>query len=339
MFQIKEVVLEEERELLIAFLLKNSLDYDSDIDYSILVYDENKLIATSSLANNVMKCFLVSAEYTMQNIAGLMFTHLVHYLEQKGVSHYFVFTTPANEPVFLSLHMKTIVETMNTVLLEGGEFIDDVLAGLKKEYQVSSKRKACVIINANPMTLGHLFLIETAASENEELLVFVVSEDLSSFPFVDRFDIIQKATSHLNNVIVLPTLAYLVSKLTFPKYFLKEDQLINDEQTLVDVLVYKEYYAKVFNINKRYLGEEPFSFNTDKYNHVLKNYLGDNVKIIERMKIGNNVISASLVRKFIKANKLEEVKKYVPLATYEYLKSQKGQKAIHNIQGKELGRH
>ncbi|MBU1020733.1 MAG: adenylyltransferase/cytidyltransferase family protein, partial [Firmicutes bacterium] len=202
-----------------------------------------------------------------------------------------------------------------------------------------SKRKACVIINANPMTLGHLYLIETAASENEELLVFVVSEDLSSFPFVDRFEIIKKATSHLTNVTVLPTLSYLVSKITFPKYFLKEDQLINDEQTLVDVLVYKQYYAKVFHINKRYLGEEPFSFNTNKYNHVLKDYLGDHVKIIERKKQGNNVISASLVRKFIKANKLSEIKKYVPLATYEYLQSEKGQAVIHTIQEKRLGRH
>ena len=49
--------------------------------------------------------------------------------------------------------------------------------------------------------------------------------------------IIKKAVKHLDNVHVLPTLSYLVSKLTFPKYFLKEDQLISDEQTLVDAFV------------------------------------------------------------------------------------------------------
>jgi [citrate (pro-3S)-lyase] ligase len=189
------------------------------------------------------------------------------------------------------------------------------------------------------MTLGHLFLIETAASENDEVLVFVVSEDLSSFPFVDRFEIIKKSTAHLENVTVLPTLSYLVSKITFPKYFLREDQLIKDEQTLVDVLVYKEYYTKIFNIKKRYLGEEPFSFNTDKYNKVLKDHLGSHIVIIDRKKVGSHVISASLVRRLIKANKLKKVKKYVPLATYEYLTSDLGQDIINKIKESKLGRH
>ena len=266
MFQIKEVVLEEEKDILISFLNTNNLDYEYDIDYSILVYDNSNLIGTASLSNNVMKCFLVEKEYSGKNITNIMFSHLVNVLNQKNVFHYFVYTTPNNEVIFRSLNMKTIVKTMNTVLLEGGAEIKQVLKNLKEEYLVSDNKKAAVIINANPMTLGHLYLIETAASENKEVLVFVVSEDLSSFPFKDRFKIIKETTKHLKNVTVLPTLSYLVSKITFPKYFLKEDQLIKDEQTLVDVLVYKEYYTKIFNINKRYLGEEPFSYNTNKYN-------------------------------------------------------------------------
>ncbi len=339
MFDIKEVVLDEERELLINFLEEYDLEYEYDITYSILVYDEEKLIATASLANNIMKCFLVIKEYTNQNLTNLMFSHLVAYLTRKNVFHYFVYTTPDNEEIFTSLNMKTIVMTMNTVLLEGGDEITNVLKRLKKEYQLSNNKKAAVIINANPMTLGHLFLIETAAKENEEVLVFVVSEDLSSFPFADRFAIIKKATAHLKNVTVLPTLAYLVSKITFPKYFLKEDQLIKDEQTLVDVLVYKQYYEKIFNIVIRYLGEEPFSFNTDKYNKVLKTYLGNHIKIIKRKKVDKTTVSASLVRKLLKENNLEEIKQYVPLATYEYLISEKGQLVIEKIKTHELGRH
>ena len=189
------------------------------------------------------------------------------------------------------------------------------------------------------MTLGHLYLIETASKENKEVLVFVVSEDLSSFPFLDRFEIIKSATSYLKNVTVLPTLSYLVSKITFPKYFLKEDQLIKDEQTLIDVLVYKQYYEKIFNINIRYLGEEPFSFNTNKYNQVLKTYLGSHIKIIKRKKIGEKIVSASLVRKLLKENNTEEIKKYVPLATYEYLVSEKGQLVVKRIKEHSLGRH
>ena len=339
MFLIKEVILEEERDLLISFLEQSNFEYEYDITYSILVYDYHKLIATASLANNVMKCFLVAKEYTNQNITNLMFSHLVSYLSQRNVFHYFVYTTPSNERIFTSLNMKTVVMTMNTVLLEGGDEINNVLTNLKEEYKVSDNKKAAVIINANPMTFGHLYLIETASKENEEVLVFVVSEDLSSFPFEDRFEIIKKATAHLDNVLVLPTLSYLVSKITFPKYFLREDQLIKDEQTLVDVLVYKEYYTKIFNIVIRYLGEEPFSFNTNKYNEVLKNYLGSRIKIIKRKQIDTEIVSASLVRKLIKDNNMDEIKKYVPLATYEYLVSKKGQKVVKKIKESKLGRH
>jgi [citrate (pro-3S)-lyase] ligase len=235
--------------------------------------------------------------------------------------------------------MKKIVETMNTVLLEGGDYITEVLHELKLQYNISNNKKAAVIINANPMTLGHVYLIETAAKENKEVLVFVVSEDLSSFPFKDRIAIIKEALSHLDNVTILPTLSYLVSKITFPKYFLKEDQLIQSEQTLVDVLVYKQFYKKIFNIETRYLGEEPYSYNTSKYNQVLKDYLNSHIKIIPRKEMNNKAISASLVRKLIKANKLEKIKEYVPLATYKYLTSPQGQKVIDNIQSKKLGRH
>jgi [citrate (pro-3S)-lyase] ligase len=315
------------------------LDYEFDINYSILVYDKETLIATASIANNVMKCFLVKEEYKNQNITNMMFHHLVNVLKDKNVYNFFVFTSPENEKIFTSLNMKKIVETMNTVLLEGGDFITEVLHELKLENKLSNNKKACVIINANPMTLGHIYLIEQAAKENKEVLVFVVSEDLSSFPFSHRFEIIQKACKKYPNVKVLPSLSYLVSKLTFPKYFLREDQLIQEEQTLVDVLVYKQYYTKIFNINRRYLGEEPYSYNTNKYNQTLKNHLGNHIKIVARKELNNQAISASKVRKLIKMNKLDKIKEYVPKATFEYLSSAKGQEIIKLIQSNTLGRH
>ena len=339
MFKIKEVIIDAERDSQIEFLDKHRLDYEYDITYAILVYEDKKIIATASLANNVMKCFLIAKEYSGQNITGLMFNHLVSVLNERGIYHYFVYTTPENEKVFTSLNMKKIAKTMNTVLLEGGDNIEDVLLWLKNEYNVSNNKKACVIINANPMTLGHYHLIETAAKKHSEVLVFVVSEDMSSFPFKDRFEIIKEATKAFINVTVLPTLSYLVSRITFPKYFLKEDQLIKEEQTLIDVLVYKEYYTRIFNIHTRYLGEEPYSFNTDKYNKVLKDHLGNHIKIIRRKEVDEQIVSASLVRKMLKANMISKIKNLVPKATYDYLLTKNGQEVIKQIQTKKLGRH
>ena len=339
MFKINEVILEKEKELQIEFLNTHHLDYELDINYAILVYNEQELIATASLANNVMKCFTVKKEYSGQNITGLMFNYLVQVLNERNIYHYFVFTSPEKEKVFASFSMKRVVKTMNTVLLEGGDDILNVLGRLKSEYKISDNKKGCVIINANPMTLGHLYLVEEGAKNHDEFLVFVVSEDLSSFKFEDRVNIIKDATKHLKNVTILPTLSYLVSKVTFPKYFLKEDYLIKDEQTLVDVLVYKEYYKKIFKISQRYLGSEPFSYTTNKYNETLLSYLPNHITIIERKEKKETPISASLVRKLIKKNHIDKIKDYVPEATFNFLKSEKGQSVIKEIQSKELTRH
>lgn len=339
MFTIKEVLLKEDSIKRDQFLKKHHMDCDQDVTHSILVYDQDTLVGTASIAKNVMKCFLVTPSYQHQNITTLMFNHLVGHLEMQGIHHYFVYTDADKDKIFEDLHMKLIVKTMNTALLEGGKTIDHVLTQLKKDYEIDDGPKAAIIMNANPMTLGHLYLVETAAKEANHVLVFVVSEDVSKFPFEDRFDIIQKATAHLPNVTVLPTLDYLVSKITFPKYFLKEDQLIQDEQTLVDVLVYKEYFVPIFNIERRYLGEEPYSYNTNKYNHVLKDYLNQHVKIIKRKEQFNHPISASFVRKLIRANKIDKIKDYVPRASYEYLMSDRGQKVIKRIQKTEWSRH
>lgn len=339
MLRFEEVLLDQERATQIGMLERYNLEYEYDIDYAVLVYDEDKLVGTASLARNVMKCFLVVEEAQGMQVMTKMYEHLLEVLEEREIDHYFVYTMPKNEDVFELLGMHVLVRTMNTVLLEGGRHIKDVLESLKETYYLDNRKKHCVIINGNPMTLGHLYLIEEAAKNTEQLLVFVVSEDASSFPFADRFEIIKKATAHIDNVVVLPTMNYLVSKITFPKYFLKEDQLIDAEQTLIDVLIYKEYFVKFFNIKKRYLGEEPFSYNTNKYNQVLKQYMNGHIEIIPRKAIGENIISASKVRKLLKANKLDKVREFVPEATFDFLQSKKGQSVINHLIDHTLERH
>lgn len=337
--KIKEVILDSERNEQIAFLAKHHLDYEWDIDYAITIHDQDEIIATASIANNVMKCFLIKEEYKGLGITNKLFYHLENVLIDRGMNHYFVFTSPENEQIFTSLNMTRIVKTMNTVLLEGGKQITQELTRLKEEYQLSDDKKGCIIINANPLTNGHMYLIDEARKASKELLIFVVSEDLSTFPFEDRFAIIKEATKDMEDVTVLPSLSYLVSRITFPKYFLREDQLVNSEQTLIDVLVYKEYYRKIFNIKNRFLGEEPYSYNTNKYNETLKSYLNDQITIIKRKEHNNKAISASTVRKLIKADKMDHLSEYVPKATLDYLKTAKGQLIVQKIKENTLGRH
>lgn len=49
-----------------------------------------------------------------------------------------------------------------------------------------------IVMNCNPFTLGHRYLIEYASKYVDYLYIFVVEEDKSFFPFSDRIDLIKK---------------------------------------------------------------------------------------------------------------------------------------------------
>ncbi|MFW5865276.1 MAG: GNAT family N-acetyltransferase, partial [Candidatus Izemoplasmataceae bacterium] len=215
---IKEVLLEEEKNQVKAFLKTFDLLYEDDIDYTVMIIEEGRLIATASKSQNIIKCVAINPLHQGKNLLSTLMTALIKKLAEENIHHYFLYTLNQQAPLFKALGLNEIVKSPNVTLFEGGAYIKNQLETLKKRYQVSDHLKACLIINANPMTKGHFHLIKHAASLHEEILVFIVSEDRSFFPFDARFEIIKKACEGLPNVKVLPTLNYLVSSATFPKY-------------------------------------------------------------------------------------------------------------------------
>ncbi len=329
--EIKEVVLEEERLEIERFLSNFHLTFEDDIDLTLSLREDEKLIATASASDNIVKCVAVADEYRHKNHLGKLMSALIKELNQKGVDHVFAYTRPEHIEIFKRLGFRPIVQTMNLTFLERNGDIRATLKSLKETYGLTNEAKGSVVINANPLTKGHLHLIEEARKHHETLLVFVVSEDRSFFPFEDRIAIIEEALKDKENVVVLPTGDYLVSFATFPKYFQKHEESIREEHALIDVLTFKQHYMKAFNITDRYVGKEPYSAMTDTYNQTMKRYLCDGLHIIDRKKHDSTPISASTVRKLLKNNGLEAAKPYIPKATYDYLRSEKGQKIIKDI--------
>ncbi|WDC84467.1 adenylyltransferase/cytidyltransferase family protein [Caloramator sp. mosi_1] len=194
-------------------------------------------------------------------------------------------------------------------------------------------------MNCNPFTFGHLYLIETAAKENEEVIVFVVEEDRSSFPTDIRFNLVKLGCSHLKNVTVIKGGRYIISSNTFPSYFLrkKDDKL--SIYTKLDATIFGMYIAKFFNINKRYVGTEPYCDVTNEYNKTMLSVLpkyGVEVCLVERMTKDGRAVSASIVRELLKHDRLSEVESLVPQVTYDFLKTQEGKKIIENIKRRDL---
>lgn len=210
---------------------------------------------------------------------------------------------------------------VNTFTAEIKTYTDNIL----KKHPLSDHQNnnGSIVMNCNPFTFGHRYLIELAAKNVDLLFIFVVEEDKSFFKYQDRFEMIRKGTSDIPNVIVVPSGKFIISSFTFPEYFMKDYVKEKNFDVSMDVETFCKYIAPPLCIKKRFAGEEPFDPVTKNYNEnmarILPSY-GMEFCEIPRFSIEpTKVISATEVRKLLKENNLEEIKKYVPESTMSVL--------------------
>ena len=290
---------------------------------TVLLWDDEKLAGAGSRDGNLLKYIAVAPEYQGEDLTSVILSHLRKEAFSQGVNHLFLYTKPQNEKMFQALFFYTVAKTKDVLLMENRkDGILEFLNGL--DPQNVSGKVGAIVMNANPFTLGHRYLIETASKECDYLYVFVVSEDKSKFSAKDRMEMVKLGTADLENVKVLPTGAYLVSSATFPTYFLKEREKATSVQCSLDVEIFKNYFAPKFMIGYRFVGTEPLSLMTNQYNQALKKGFCDSgieVVEIERLSVNGVPVSASRVRDLIKNKQTQEIRQMVPATTYEYLKN------------------
>ncbi|ULN65871.1 citrate lyase ligase [Vibrio gigantis] len=179
-----------------------------------------------------------------------------------------------------------------------------------------------VAVNCNPITNGHLHLLEHASSSVDKLFVFVIEEDKSFFKFNDRLHLVEESTKHLGNVTVLRGGKLICTELTYPDYFDKETSKAKADASM-EAWFFCEYIAKTLNISKIFLGNEPKCQITQQYNEKMQELLpeyGIEVEIIERISTNGDVISASKVREFLASRDFSSIEAIVPKPTYQFLK-------------------
>lgn len=301
-----------------------------EIDYGVVLEEKGDIIGSCCKLKNIVKCFAIDESHQGEGAASTLLSAITYRLFDEGYLNSFVFTKPGNAYVFAGLGYQKVAQTTAVILMEKGSSILDHINAMRKKYDIYGENNGAIVINANPFTLGHQYLIEYASTRCETLLVFVVEEDASSFPFQARFALIKQGTAHLANVIVIPSGPYIISKATFPNYFLRDKDNGFVQYALLDAVIFGEWYGRILHIKTRFAGEEPFDAMTRQYNATMKQVLpplGVHVDIIERKQAQlasesdtfAEYISASKVRALLKEDKLEEVKRYVPQTTYDYL--------------------
>lgn len=181
-----------------------------------------------------------------------------------------------------------------------------------------------IVMNANPFTRGHRFLIEKAAECVTYLYVMVVREDLSEFQFEDRFRLVKEGTAHFKNVFVVSSGSFVLSRQTMSEYFQKDKLQESQIDASKDVALFGSYIAPALSISVRFVGEEPFDSVTRQYNEEMKERLpAYGVKVVEipRTSIEETIVSASVVRRLYQENKWAKLEKLVPEVTLQFLKS------------------
>lgn len=179
-------------------------------------------------------------------------------------------------------------------------------------------RRGVVVMNCNPFTLGHRYLIEQAAKQVERLFVMVVREDCSLFAYAERKAMVEQGVAHLKNVTVIDGSEYAISQATFPTYFLKRLDDAADTQMLLDLDLFRRHIAPALGATVRFVGTEPTDQLTRRYNELMHEVLTD-VREISRLEKEGNAVSASRVRKAMEQGDMSTIRQLVPPTTLPYI--------------------
>ncbi len=315
------------KDKLTAFLTEYNLHYDEQIEATVNLMDsDGNIAATCSLHDNVLKCVAVSKNYQGYGLSTRVVTQVCNLAVERGKTHLFLFTKPENKQMFLDMGFYPILETSDVLLTENRK------NGIKKYVSQLEQREGntigAIVVNCNPFTKGHRYLIETAARQCDVLHLFVLSEDKSEFSADVRYELVRLGVADIPNILLHKTSDYLISSAVFPTYFIKEKSKADDANCELDIRIFCEYFAKGLGITKRFVGTEPNCDVTNAYNTKMRELLpqyGIAFIEIERRQLDGIPISASAVRQWLHEGNMAAVEKLVPPTTFAYLRQHQAQ--------------
>ena len=306
-----------------ALLEQEGIRRDRNLDYSCGVFDDGALIACGSSFHNTLRCLAVSSDHRGEGLMNQVVSHLMVRQVNLGNSHVFLYTKVKNERIFKDLGFYEIARVDGSLV-----FLENRRDGFARYLRSLEKTRrdgkcAAVVMNANPFTLGHRYLIETAARENDFVHLFLLSEEAGPIPFAVRKKLVQAGVADLGNVIFHESGPYIISSATFPSYFLRDEDDAILAHARLDLAVF-EKIAAALNLSARYVGEEKSSHVTALYNRTMAELLprmGLAFREIPRLQADGEIVSASTVRQAIHDGRLEDYRQLLPQTTYDYFMS------------------
>lgn len=341
-----------------AFLAANGLRLAPLDRYVVVTRDEDgdEILAGGGLDGNVIKCVAVSESARSEGLMNILVSRLIAIAREEGRESVKAFTKPENEGLFKSLGFALIASSPNAILMENGR---GGLPEYRKYLESLARpgRNGAIVMNANPFTKGHRYLVEQAASQVDNLYVIVVKEDRSRFPYVERKAMIEAGCAGLDNVVVCEGSDYAISAATFPTYFLKKLDDATDTQIALDLDLFVNHIAKPLGVTVRFAGSEPEDALTRRYNELMAEILpGTSVAVVRqahqpdpelvkgsalrqarrpidfveipRLEQKGKPLSATSLRRALDKGNLKEAMEYIPKSTVPYLVADLAERAL-----------
>ena len=299
------------------FLGANGLRLEEVDSYCVIEGPDGEILAGGGLQKDTLKCLAVAESARSEGLLAPIVSRLLEigsdYPQRK------VFTKPANRAIFESLGFHLVAAAPEAILLTDGKELDRYCQSL---CQHSGHACAGVIVmNANPFTRGHAYLIEKALEKVDRLFVIPVREDVSRFPYAERKAMMEAATADDPRVTVLEGSEWQISALTFPTYFLKDLSTAAETQMRLDIDLFARHIAPALGISVRFVGSEPLDELTARYNALMQRILPEHgLEVIEipRLTEGEPV-SASRVRAALDEGSFSQAAALTPSTTHPYL--------------------
>lgn len=309
------------------FLHSVDLELSSDIEVFVSAKQDDEIIACGGLSGKVLKCIAVSPKKRGEGLVLSVMTELLNVAYSRGRMELFLFSTPKNKTFFEDCGFNLIEEVDSDVILMENTHNLAAYQESLSSYKKDGKIIGSIVMNANPFTLGHRYLAEQAAKACDWLHLFVVREDASVFKFADRIELVRQGLSHIKNITIHEGSDYIISKATFPTYFIKDKGCIDQFHAALDLNIFRNSLAPILGITHRFVGTEPYCVVTDNYNKNMKailereNEKSQAIKVveIERVKFEEKPISASRVRALLEQKDYGALSKIVPETTYKFL--------------------
>lgn len=315
-----------------GFLSANGLRLESVDSFWALLDGDGNILAGGGLKNDVIKCVAVDPLARGEGLAAPLISHLVSTAYSEGYSNVKVFTKPGNEGIFSCLGFHLIASAPKAILMENGRGLESYLHDLSA---IAAGQVGVIVMNANPFTLGHQYLVRKASEAVDHLFIIPVRDDIPAseasgcvFPYEERLAMIKAGTEGLATVV--DGSGYQISETTFPTYFLKDLSEASETQIRLDLDLFGRHIAPALGATVRFVGSEPSDPLTARYNELMKEILpayGLSVVEIPRLESAGPV-SASVVRKAIQAGSFQAAASLTPATTWPFLVAELISRAI-----------